>query len=60
MKLSFDEVNRIKQFNLPGLMLDYGIKLSSQYNGSYSFYCPFHKDTNPSLKVNQKEPLLKG
>jgi len=47
-------IERIKQLNLPEIITSYGIKSAPRLNGTHNFYCPFHQDNNPSLKVNQK------
>ncbi|MEW6087085.1 MAG: toprim domain-containing protein [bacterium] len=58
MEMSFDQLRRIKELNLPEIIKSYGIpegtKANGTPNGTYSFKCPFHDDYNPSLKVNQK------
>jgi len=54
MKISFQELNRIKQYPLAQFMINAGVRLATRKNGSYTFYCPFHADKKPSLKVNRK------
>lgn len=52
--IKYAELDRIKRLDLPGLMGECGIKLKHNGNGGYSGLCPFHNDTNPSLKVDRK------
>jgi len=47
-------IEQIKQLNLPEIIAGYGIKSAPRLNGTHNFYCPFHQDSHPSLKVNQK------
>ena len=54
MKIEYEDMSKMKEINLPELMIESGVRLASNHNGTHSFYCPFHKDTNPSLKVNLK------
>ena len=55
MRISFNEINHIKEYNLAEYMINAGVRLGTRNNGTYSFYCPFHDDEKtPSLKVNLK------
>ena len=52
-----EEINTIKQgVELVPFIRDCGIELK-QVGGNYRGFCPFHKDTTPSLTVNPKENL---
>jgi DNA primase catalytic core len=47
--------DQIKQINLPEIIKSYSIQEGPRNNGTYNYCCPFHDDTNPSLKVNYKD-----
>jgi DNA primase len=56
-KIAQHEIDTIKQgVELVPFMQACGIELK-QIGGNYRGFCPFHKDTTPSLTVNPKENL---
>ncbi len=57
MIIKYGELNRIKRLHLPTLMNQRGIHLKQNGNGSWEGLCPFHNDTNPSLKLDRKSGM---
>jgi len=47
-------IDKVREEDLPSLMIKDGIKLRHINGTSYKGLCPFHEDTNPSLSVNLK------
>ena len=54
MMIKYAELDRIKRLDLPRMLREYGLELTENGNGGYTARCPFHDDTNPSLKLDRK------
>jgi len=54
MEIKAETLHEIKELPLPQLLKDYGLPLKETNPYSYQCLCPFHEDTNPSMRISQK------
>lgn len=54
MELSHNQLDKIRESDLPEIMIQDGVKIRRVNQVSFKGICPFHPDKNPSLSVNLK------
>ncbi|MBL7069359.1 MAG: toprim domain-containing protein [Candidatus Omnitrophica bacterium] len=57
LNVTYENITHLKKLNLPEILQQKGIHLKRNGNGSYLGLCPFHKDTNPSLSISEKDGI---